>query len=415
MCGSSATKRSASMRCATAPGVPAAIAAIREGSFASTASKMGSTHPACTKGLTIPVPTHQRFGGTVGGQWPVTLSRDRRVRETERVMALPGTLLRALAGIVGEPHVLTGDATAGFAVDWTGRFQGHTPATVRPQDTAEVAAVLALCTDAGVPVVPQGGNTGLVGGGVPLHGEVVLSLTRLNQIGPVDHEAAQVTAGAGVTLQQVADADPGLDLGILIASRGSATVGGAVATNAGGLRALRFGPMRAQLRGIEAVLADGTVVSHLAGLVKDNTGYDYPSLLAGSEGTLAVITRARLRLVPRIRDTVAALAGVGGLDELHALARQAVREVPGLVSAEFFTRTGLDILVAHAGLAPPLPVPAQAYLLLEASGPGALDDLAGVIGDREAAVGESAADRARLWSYRERHSEAAGFLGVPVK
>jgi FAD/FMN-containing dehydrogenase len=325
------------------------------------------------------------------------------------------TLLRSLAGIVGEPHVLTGDATAGYAVDWTGRFRGHTPAVVRPRDTAEVAAVLALCTDAALPVVPQGGNTGLVGGGVPRHGEIVLSLTRLNRLGPVDHEAAQVTAGAGVTLRQVADADPGLDLPILIASRDSATVGGAVATNAGGLRVLRFGPMRAQLRGIEAVLADGTVVSHLAGLVKDNTGYDYPSLLAGSEGTLAVVTEARLRLVPRLRDTVTVLAGVGGLDELHALARRAVREVPGLVSAEFFTQAGLDILVAHAGLAPPLPTPAAAYLLLEASGPGAFGELADVIGDREAAVAESAADRARLWSYRERHSEAAGFLGVPVK
>jgi FAD/FMN-containing dehydrogenase len=331
------------------------------------------------------------------------------------MMTLPPTVLQSLAGIVGDPQVLTGDATAGFAVDWTGRFRGHTPAVVRPRDTAEVAAVLALCTDAGIPVVPQGGNTGLVGGGVPLRGEVVLSLTRLNQMGPVDREAAQITAGAGVTLQRVADADPGLDLGILIASRDSATVGGAVATNAGGLRVLRFGPMRAQLRGIEAVLADGTVVSHLAGLVKDNTGYDYPSLLAGSEGTLAVVTQARLRLVPRLRDTVTALVGLSGLDELHALARQAVREVPGLVSAEFFTSAGLDILLAHAGLAPPLATRMEVYLLLEASGPGALEDLADVIGDREVAVGESAADRGRLWSYRERHPEAAGFLGVPIK
>src|SRR5580704_2725042 len=329
--------------------------------------------------------------------------------------ALPEALLRSLAAIVGEGHVLTGEATAGFAVDWTGGFRGETPAVVRPRDTGEVAAVLALCTEAGAAVVPQGGNTGLVGGGVPRHGEVVLSLTRLNQLGPVDQDASQVTAGAGVTLRQVAGAGPDLDLGILIASRDSATVGGAVSTNAGGLRVLRYGPMRAQLRGIEAVLADGTVVSHLAGLVKDNTGYDYPSLLSGSEGTLAVITAARLGLVPRLRDTVTALVGLGGLDELHALARQAVREVPGLVSAEFFTRTGLNILVAHAGLAPPWPVPAQAYLLLEASGPGAFDNLADVIGDREAAVGESAADRARLWSYRERHPEAAGFLGVPIK
>jgi FAD/FMN-containing dehydrogenase len=323
--------------------------------------------------------------------------------------------LPPFAGVVGERHVLTGDEATGYCVDWTGRFRGHAAVVVRPGNTEEVAAVLAMCTDVGIPVVPQGGNTGLVGGGVPLHGEVVLSLTRINQMGPVDHEAGQVTAGAGVTLQQVADADPDLDLGIQIASRESATVGGAVATNAGGVRVLRFGPMRAQLRGIEAVLSDGTVVSHLAGLTKDNTGYDYPSLLAGSEGTLAVVTRARLRLVPRMRDLVTAIVGLGSLDELHALALRAVRQVPGLVSAEFFTSTGLDILIENAGLVPPLTAPAKAYLLLEASGPGALDDLAGVIGDHEVAVGESAAERRRLWSYRERQPEAAGFLGVPIK
>src|SRR5260370_40146745 len=158
-------------------------------------------------------------------------------------MALPGTLLRSLAGIVGEPHVLTGDATAGYASDWTGRFRGETPAVVRPREVAEVAAVLALCTGAGVPVVPQGGNTGLVGGGVPLHGEVVLSLTRLNRLGPGEHEASQVTAGAGVTLQRVADAGPGLDLGILIASRDIAPVRAPVAAHAGRLPRLRLRPL----------------------------------------------------------------------------------------------------------------------------------------------------------------------------
>jgi FAD/FMN-containing dehydrogenase len=324
-------------------------------------------------------------------------------------------LTRALASVVGEKHVVTGAAAAGFAADWTGRFRGHTPAVLRPRDTAEVARVLALCADAGVAVVPQGGNTGLVGGGVPLHGEVVLSLARLDQTDPVDAEASQVTAGAGVTLRRLSEAGPGLDLGVLIASRDSATVGGAVATNAGGLRVLRYGPMRAQVRGIEAVLSDGTVVSHLTGLVKDNTGYDYPSLLAGSEGTLAVITRVRVQLIPRLRQLVTVIVGLPGLDDLHALARQAVRDVPGLVSAEFFTQAGLGILIEHAGLAAPLPSPARVYLLLEASGPGALDDLAGLIGDHPAAVGETTADRARLWSYRERHPEAAGFLGVPIK
>jgi FAD/FMN-containing dehydrogenase len=331
------------------------------------------------------------------------------------VQALPPALLRGLAAVVGGPHVLTGDATAGYAVDWTGRFRGDPPAVVRPRDTAQVAAVLALCSGGGIPVVPQGGNTGLVGGGVPGHGEVVLSLARLDGLGPPDLEAAQVTAGAGVTLSRVAGAADGLDLGILIASRDSATVGGAVATNAGGLRVLRYGPMRAQLRGIEAVLADGTVLSHLSGLVKDNTGYDYPSLLAGSEGTLAVITQARLRLVPRARSPVTVLCGFADLAGLHASARRAATRVPGLLSAEFFTQAGLDLLVSRAGLAPPLDIPGPAYLLLEADGPGALDDLAAVAGDHPAAVAQSAADRARLWAYRERHPDAAGFLGVPLK
>src|ERR1700733_8126096 len=323
--------------------------------------------------------------------------------------------LRELAGIVGGQHVLTGDATAGYAVDWTGRFRGVTPAVVRPADTAEVAAVLAWCTGAGLPVVPQGGNTGLVGGGVPLHGEVVLSLARLTGLTAVDLSSRQVTAGAGVTLAQVGAAHPDLDLGIRIASRDSATVGGAVATHAGGLRVLRYGPMRSQLRGVEAVLSDGTVVSHLSGLVKDNTGYDYPSLLAGSEGTLAVITQARLRLVPRPRSPVTVLCGFPSLADLHASARMATTAVPGLLSAEFFTQAGLDLLVSQAGPAPPLAAPAPAYLLLEADGPGALDDLAAVAGDHPAAVAESVADRARLWAYRERHPEAAGFLGVPLK
>ena len=311
--------------------------------------------------------------------------------------------------------MLTGDATAGYTVDWTGRFRGHAPAVLRPADTAEVAGVLAVCHRAGVPVVPQGGNTGLVGGGVPGHGEVVLSLARLDRLDPVDADAGQVTAGAGVPLQRVADADPGLDLGVLIASRDSATVGGAVATNAGGLRVLRYGPMRAQVRGVEAVLADGTVVSHLGGLIKDNTGYDYPGLLAGSEGTLAVITAARIQLVPRLAGPVTVIAGLGGPAEVHDLARAALRTVPGLLSAEFFTRTGLDVLAEHVGLRPPLRDPVPAFLLLEAAGPGAAEDLAGLVGDYPVAVATAPADRARLWAYRERHPEAAGFIGVPLK
>jgi FAD/FMN-containing dehydrogenase len=333
---------------------------------------------------------------------------------------LAPAIRQALAVIVGEQHVLTGDATAGFAVDWTGKFRGQTPAVIRPGDTGQVARVLACCTGAGLGVVPQGGNTGLVGGGVPLHGEVVLSLSRLRELNPADPASGQITAGAGITLQEVSDADPDLDLGIRIASRGSATVGGAISTNAGGLRVLRYGPMRAQLRGVEAALSDGTVVSHLSGLVKDNTGYDYPSLLAGSEGTLAIVTRARLQLVRRPRDLVTVIAALSGLAAVHELARRALAEVPGLLSAEFFTQAGLDILIQHAGLRPPafdppLAAPAPAYLLLEAAGPGALEDLAALIGELPAAVAQESAGREALWACRERHPEAAGFLGVPIK
>jgi FAD/FMN-containing dehydrogenase len=218
-----------------------------------------------------------------------------------------------------------------------------------------------------------------------------------------------------VTLQKAANLHADFDLGILISSRHSATIGGAIATNAGGVRVLRYGPMRAQVRGIEAVLADGTVVAHLAGLHKDNTGYDYPSLLAGSEGTLAVITAARLQLVPRPRNQVVALAGFDTLDDLHQAALRAVREVSGLLSAEFFAETGLRILLANTDLKRPLSTPAHVYLLLEAQGPDAFDELACLLGNAPVAVGQSTDERSRLWAYRERQSEAAGFLGVPLK
>jgi FAD/FMN-containing dehydrogenase len=332
-----------------------------------------------------------------------------------QLTGLSAGVLSELTAIVGAPHVVIGDATAGYAIDWTGRFRGHTPAVVRPRDTSEVAAVLSLCNDAGVAVVPQGGNTGLVGSGIPLRGEVVLSLARMTTLEAVDLDASQVTAEAGVSLQQVADAHPTLDLGICIASRASATVGGAVATNAGGVRVLRYGPMRHQMRGVEAVLADGTVVSHLSGPVKDNTGYDYPSLLAGSEGTLAVVTKARLQLVQRARDPVVALIGLDRLADVRDLALRAVQQVPGLVSAEYFTKTGLDLLVRHAGLRPPLVAEPTAYLLVEACGKSALDDLAALVGDLPVAVAESTNGRAQLWAYRERQPEAARFLGPPIK
>ena len=186
----------------------------------------------------------------------------------------------------------------------------------------QVAAVLRACARHGVPVVPQGGNTGLVGGGVPVTGgAVVLSARRLRRLDPVDTLSGQVTAGAGVTIADLRAhaARAGLEYGVDLAARDSATVGGTIATNAGGIQTIRYGPTRAQLLGLEAVLADGSVISRLGGIQADNTGYDLTQLLAGSEGTLGVITAARLRLWPAEPPTLTVLAGVPGIEAAAAL------------------------------------------------------------------------------------------------
>jgi FAD/FMN-containing dehydrogenase len=213
----------------------------------------------------------------------------------------------ALAAIVGDAHVLVdADLRAPYERDWTGRFTGTTPAVVRPGTVEQVAAVVRWCGGEGVALVPQGGNTGLVGGGVPLGGELVMSLRRLDGIGPVDPMAAQLTASAGATLGAVqrAAGDHRMRYAVDLGARDSATIGGTVATNAGGLHVLRHGATRAQVVGIEAVLGDGSVVSHLGGLIKDNTGYDLAGLLCGSEGTLGIVTAASCSTSTQLRSNL---------------------------------------------------------------------------------------------------------------
>jgi FAD/FMN-containing dehydrogenase len=335
-------------------------------------------------------------------------------------------LRTSLADVVGPSHVLVDpELTASYETDWTGRFTGRAAAVVRPGSSGEVAAVMALLHEAGRPVVPQGGNTGLVGGGVPLHGEVVVSLRRLAAIGEVDVAAGQVTVGAGATAAAVDDAAArvGLAFGVDLAARQSATVGGMVATNAGGLRMLRYGGMRAQTAGVEAVLADGRVVSHLGGLTKDNTGYDLAGLLAGSEGTLAVVTRVQLRLVPRLEHRTTGLLAFAdpeaALEALIGLRRR----LPGLLeAAELFLADGVRLVCDHLGIPPPFGRIDPVYLLVEAAGVSdPAEELAAavieVVGDRalDGAVDAEPAGRARLWRYREAHTEAINAAGVPVK
>jgi FAD/FMN-containing dehydrogenase len=284
-----------------------------------------------------------------------------------------------------------------------------------------VAAVLTACREAGVAVVPQGGNTGLVGGSVPLHGEVVLSLRRLDDLGEVDPAAAQVTVGAGVTLDRLhthaaaADLAFGVDLG----ARESATVGGMIATNAGGLHFLRYGGMRDQVLGLEAVLADGSVVRHLDGLWKDNTGYDWGRLLCGSEGTLAVVTAARLRLVPAESERALALLAFDDVASAVDAVWSLRANVESLSAAELFLGAGLELVCDRLDLPKPFPRVHPAYLLVECAGRhDPTDELAEAVSALATVLDVAVADRGRyqlLWWYRERHTEAINLLGPPHK
>jgi FAD/FMN-containing dehydrogenase len=335
----------------------------------------------------------------------------------------PGDLPARLAEVVGPPHVLVDDdVRAGYERDWTGVWRGRALAVVRPGDTAEVAGVVRCCAEAGVAVVPQGGNTGLVGGGIPAPGSVVLSTSRLTGLGPVDPTSAQVTAGAGVTiarLQQHA-ASAGLVYGVDWGARDSATVGGSVATNAGGLRVLRYGDTRAQLRGLEWVTASGVVVTRLDGLLKDNTGPFLPALLAGSEGTLGVITAARLQLVPRLPFRVTALVAVAGIAEAVSVVAAVRRAVSAVEAAELVLGDGLALVVDHLDLPVPFaPVPPAAVLLECADRRDPTDDLAealsGCADVLDAAVASEPGPAAALWRLREAHTEVLAALGPPLK
>jgi FAD/FMN-containing dehydrogenase len=328
-----------------------------------------------------------------------------------------------LREIVGARHVLTdADLKSQYETDWTRRFTASSRCVVRPVGTGEVAAVVAACAEAGVPLTVQGGNTGLVGGGVPAGADVLLSLGRLTGLEPVDTLEAQVTAGAGVTLEKLQEhvRPHGLDVGVDLAARSAATVGGLVATNAGGIRVVRYGSMREQLTGIEAVLADGSVVQRLVGLAKDNTGYDLTQLLAGSEGTLAIITKVRLRLVPLLPARAVALVAVDGVEGALELLAAARAGLPSLSAAELFLAEGLALVRSHGRLAPPFAEAHSAYVVLECAGrTDPTDELLELLGEcaavEDATVASDVTGVARLWAYRETHTEAISAAGVPVK
>ena len=338
--------------------------------------------------------------------------------------SLDKSLLDEFESIVGASHALHEDElVATYSTDWTGRFKGSTPLVLRPGTTEEVAQILRVASDASVALVPQGGNTGLVGGSVPLRGEVVLSLLRLNVCEPVDVLAQQVTLGAGVTLAQAQNhVSPfNLAIGVDLAARDSCTIGGMIATNAGGINVVRYGPMRDQLLGVEAVTADGSSISHLEGLEKDNTGYHLPGLLAGSEGSLAVITKARLRLHPQLDERCSAMLAFKSVGDAVSATAQLRRSVPDLHAVEVIFREAMDLVSDYISTSIPVRSDGSAWLIVEAASSSdptdelaqAIDDLGDLVLD--VAVGHDSTSRAGLWQFREKITEAIATRGTPHK
>lgn len=337
--------------------------------------------------------------------------------------------IEALRGIVGERGVITDEADlAPFCTDWRGMFKGTARCAVLPRCTAEVAAVVRLCVAAGVPIVPHGGNTGLSGGATPdASGEqVILSLSRMSAIRSVDviGETMEVEAGCILQVAQEAAADAGLLLPITLAAEGSARIGGILSTNAGGTNVLRYGMARGRVLGLEVVTADGTIVSGLRQLRKDNAGYDWKQLFIGTEGTLGVITAAVLQLAPKSRHRVTALLAVPSAEDALAvlrLARQAIGET--LNAFELMAGPALELVARHVGLTMPLD-PAPWYVLLEASSSlsslrDAVEEMLGDVLERGAAsdgvVAESEHQELELWRLRESITEAEAREGRSIK
>ena len=329
-------------------------------------------------------------------------------------------LVTALSAVVGARHVSTDpDVLAGRSADWTGRYQGRASALVRPATADEVAEVLRVCRDAGAYVTIQGGRTSLVAGAVPEHDDVLLSTERLDSVGEVDTVDHRVTVSAGATLAAVQDAaaKAGLLFGVDLAARDTATIGGMAATNAGGLRTVRYGNMGEQVVGMDVVLPDGSELHRHSRVRADNTGYDLPALFVGAEGTLGVITALDLQLHPTPAHRVTAVCGFAGLDAVVGAARL-FRELDGIAALELIDGRAAWLTGEHAGA--PAPVDGEWLLLVElAADSDDTDRLADALAQADAcgepAVGVDVSAQQRLWRVRESLADVLGVYGPPLK
>ncbi|MBC7505956.1 MAG: FAD-binding oxidoreductase [Sandarakinorhabdus sp.] len=326
--------------------------------------------------------------------------------------AIPETALAALCDAAGAGNWSRDPALlAPLLTDWRGRYHGAAPLLLRPCTTAQVAAIVRVAAATRTPLVPQGGNTGLVGGGIPpADGSAVLiSLSRMNRIRARDADGLTMTVEAGVILQTVHDAAAAMDCAfpLSLAAKGSATIGGLVATNAGGVQVLRHGTMRALVAGIEAVLPDGSMLDQLTGLAKDNSGYDIKQLLIGAEGTLGIVTAVTLRLVPAPAYRATAWVGVDSPAAALVLLARLRRASGGQVeSFELIPDAGLQLVLRHIeGARAPLAGVHLWHILVELAGPAPLESLLGdelmAAGVADAVVAASSGQAAALWRLRE--------------
>jgi FAD/FMN-containing dehydrogenase len=320
----------------------------------------------------------------------------------------PPAALAALKAAAGPDWTIDPDLIAPRLTDWRGRYTGATPLLLLPRDTATVSRIVRAAAQHRVGLVPQGGNTGLVGGGIPASdgSGVLLSLARMNRIRTMDAPGRLLIAEAGVILADAhrAAADAGLAFPLSLGAKGSATVGGLAATNAGGVQVLRHGTMRALVAGMEAVLPDGSVLNQLAGLAKDNTGLDIKQLLIGAEGTLGIITALALKLVPAPRHRAVGWAGVARPQAALALLSHLTALTGGQVeSFELIPAAGVDLVAGQFGLASPLSGPHAWHVLVELAGPQPLEDLLaeGLAQADDAVIAQSEAQAQALWRRRE--------------
>jgi len=340
----------------------------------------------------------------------------------------------ALVRIVGEEHAIRDEAAmTPYLVEWRDRYRGKAALVLRPGETEEVAAILKCANETKTAIVPQGGNTGLVGGQIPFETghEVVVALERLNRVRDIDLASNTMTVEAGLVLalaQQVA-ASAGRLFPLSLASEGSAQIGGVLATNAGGMAVLAYGSARDLTLGLEVVLADGRVWNGLKSLRKDNSGYDLKDLIIGSEGTLGIITAAVLRLFPKVVERVTCMAGLSALETAPAFfARALERAGPALTAFEIMPRIGVEFVVRHGSSArDPFPSPYPWYLLFDLTSPREGEGLAlrlaeTLLGDGleageidGAVIASSLAQGEELWRLRELMSEVQKHEGGSIK